>query len=88
MDENSDQYDHIALKPCLTGGMVLAGMWMSLVFFYPLIWAWGTGFMLAMLLGLFTAKFILGVHSMLKALGLAPLLGCCWIGLIIRLVNH
>jgi hypothetical protein len=45
---------------------------------------------LAMLFGWFTAKFLLEVHKLWKALALAPLLGCCWISVFyvaIRIVN-
>jgi hypothetical protein len=89
MDEN-DFDSQLALKSGPVAGMMLSTGWLVLLLVQPVIWAWVTAILIAMLVGLFTAKFIFGVHNTWKALALAPFLGCCWIGLfflIIRAVN-
>jgi hypothetical protein len=76
-----DDYDisYVPSRWPLLTAVLIALMWMSLVFSQPMIWAIGTGAAIALGMGLFTAKFIFGVRNNWHALGLAPLLGVCWL---------
>jgi hypothetical protein len=87
MDQDHDAHDHIFAKSTLASASVLSGLYMALALTHPVIWAWLTAIIVAMLFGLFTAKFILGVQYFWKALALAPLLGCCWIGLFFLIIR-
>ena len=87
MDHDHDAHDHIAAKSSFMVGGVFASLYMGLAALYPLVWAWLTAILLAMLFGLFTAKFILGIQHFWKALALAPFLGCCWIGLFFVIIR-
>ena len=87
MDEDHDAHGHIFAKSTFMLGGVLSSMYIGLAVLYPLTWAWLTAILLAMLFGLFTAKFIFGVDYLWKALALAPFLGCCWIGLFFLIIR-
>lgn len=81
MDEHSPLNDHISLHAGIVGGGIAGSSWLVLLICYPVIWAILTGLLLMMLFGLFTAKFMFGIRSMWTALGVAPLLGTCWLAL-------
>jgi hypothetical protein len=91
MDEDCDRHSPLHAKSGMTLGMIAGSGWAMLAVIHPVVWAWVTAVVLAMLFGLFTAKFLFGVHNLWKALALAPFLGCCWIGLfyvVIRIANQ
>jgi hypothetical protein len=90
MDEEYEHPNPLHAKSGIMLGMIAGSGWAMLAVIQPVIWAWVTAVVLAMLFGLFTAKFLFDVHNLWKALALAPFLGCCWIGLfyiVIRIVN-
>ena len=87
MDQDHDAHVHVFGKSSFMWGGLLSSLYMGLALLHPLIWAWLTAILLAMLLGLFTAKFIFGVHYIWKALAVAPFLGCCWIGLFFIIIR-
>ena len=65
----------------MLSGTLFVAPYMALAMFYPVVWGWVTAILIAMLTGLFTARFIFDIRPFWRALALAPFLGCCWIGL-------
>ena len=80
MDDEIPEHDFFGAKSVIVLGGVLSSVWMSVLLFYPMVWAIGTGIVLMMLFGMFTARFILGTQSLWMALALAPFLGSAWLG--------
>jgi hypothetical protein len=75
----NDQPEYTALpsKAPFTMGMLLASSWMVVIYFYPRLWAIGTGTAFCLTFGMLTAKSTFKVRSPWTAL--APLVGACWI---------
>ena len=86
MDNERSEIGVHDVKAAFLGGLLSTGAWIGLYLWWPMAWACVTGFVLMMAFGLFTAKFIFGVQSNWKALGVAPLIGTCWLLLFYGLI--
>lgn len=65
----------------ITGAFLLCFFgWLYLLGNYPIAWAYFTGGMMAIALGLFTAKIVFQVQDFRKALIASPFLGAAWLG--------
>lgn len=77
--EVADDYDDVYPFSWFSLFGLPAAGWMGVIFFYPLVWAIGTGFAIAMILGYGTARGILKIRSIKRAVALSPICGGLWI---------
>ena len=65
----------------ITGGVAIGVIvWLYLLGSYPTVWAYVTGGLVAIALGLFTARIVFQVQDFRKALVISPILGAAWLG--------
>lgn len=69
---------HIPLRGAMGLGLGPALAWAALRLWYPRAWAIVTAFMVIMVFGLLTTRFVFRFESRVQVWGLAPLFGAAW----------